>query len=99
MLQRYLARSARTFAAQSFESRLPQASRTSFRVAQSNNARILAGVRSYSDSKEAAKEEAAAGDKAETKEEEEDPLQKELAAAKKEASEASVRRYQAPDWL
>lgn len=97
MLQRYLARSARTFAAQSFESRLPQASRTSFRVAQPSNARILAGVRSYSDSKEAAKEEAAAGDKAEAKEE--DPLQKELAAAKKEASEASVCRQQAPDWL
>lgn len=88
MLQKYLARSARTFAAQTFESRVPQAARQSFRVTQTSNARAVFGMRSYSASTEATKDEAAA-EKGEAKEE--DPVQKELAAKKKEVAEVTVR--------
>lgn len=91
MFQRQLARSARQLVAQSFESRSSQASRTSFRVAQSGNTRAVSGVRPYSASAEPAKEDAAAAEKAgEAKEE--DPVQKELAAKKKEVTEVTVGR-------
>lgn len=89
MLQKYLVRSARTFAAQSFESRIPQAARQSFRVAQTSNGRAFTGVRAYSASTEAPKEDAAA-EKTEAKEE--DPVQKELAAKKLEVVEVTVRQ-------
>lgn len=91
MLQKYLARSARTFAAQTFESRIPQAARRSFRVAQPSNGRVATGIRSYSASTEAAKEEAAPEAK------EEDPVQKELAAKKQEVTEVTVRQ-RAREW-
>ncbi|KAL1305143.1 hypothetical protein AAFC00_002068 [Neodothiora populina] len=84
MLQKYLARSARTFAAQSFESRLPQATRASFRAAYPGNGRVLSGLRPYSDSAAETKDE-----KPEAKAKEEEDPAKEIEAAKAEAKEAT----------
>lgn len=94
MLQKYLLRSARTFAAQAVETRIPQASRTSYRIVQPINGRTLAGVRSYSATAEPAKQEAAPakeGEKA-AEAEAEHPHTKELEAKKKEVSEVTVCR-------
>lgn len=90
MLQKYLARSARTFAAQAAETRIPQASRTSFRTAQPSTGRTLAGVRSYSAASEPAKAEAAPAKEGEKAAEAEHPHTKELEAKKKEVSEVTV---------
>lgn len=90
MLQRQLARSARTLAAQASECRISQVTRTPFRVAgPSYNGRTLAAVRAYSSGAEPAKEDAAAEKKGEAKEE--DPVQKELEAKRKETTELTVR--------
>lgn len=58
-------------------------------MAQPSNGRVLTGLRSYSATTEPAKEDGAAADKA-TEAKEEDPVQKELAAKKKEVTDVTV---------
>ncbi|GAB7349120.1 hypothetical protein MBLNU459_g8066t1 [Dothideomycetes sp. NU459] len=90
MLQKYLVRSARTFAAQAVETRIPQACRTSFRAAQPTICRpVGAAVRSYSAAAEPAKEEAAPAEKTEPAAEAEHPHTKELEVKKKEVAEVT----------
>jgi len=88
MFQRQIARSARTFAAQSLEGKLTQASRTPFRLAQSNKGRVLGSFRCYSDSAESAKKDDAAAEK-KADGQEENPVQKELEAKKKEVQDVT----------